>query len=74
MESLFRSNRLSEPGSHLTLESHASRSTKSVLFEQILNNYPELRVRLYQDHDIESLNPLTLEDANLNWNVLEVKI
>ena len=71
LEALFRMVRCAPGGSSVDIFEHSRRSQNSVLFREILDQHPKLREVLMKDHDIETLNALTLKECDLTLKSCE---
>ena len=52
-------------GTELTLLSHRLKHEKEMLIADLISEFPDLRQRLFRNHDVETLNSKTLEGADL---------
>ena len=66
LEAAFRIARLQgESRTQLTLLSHRLKLEKQTLFIDLISGFPDLRHRLFRNHDVESLNSTTLKGTDL---------
>ena len=66
LEAAFRIARLQGGGgTELTLLSQRLKLQKQTLFIDLISDFPDLRHRLFRNHDVESLNPTTLKGTDL---------
>ena len=66
LEAAFRIARLQGgSGTQLTLLSHRLKLEKQTLFVDLISGFPDLRQRLFRNHDVESLNSTTLKGTDL---------
>ena len=69
LEAAFRVGRLQGGGgTELTLLSHRLKLEKQTLFKDLISQFPSLRERLFRNHDVETLNPVTLKGTDLTLN------
>ena len=66
LEAAFRIARLQGgSGTELTLLSHRLKLEKQMLLTDLISEFPDLRQRLFRNHDVETLNSKTLKGTDL---------
>ena len=73
LELAFRVARLrGGGGTELALLSHRLKLDRKMLFTELISQFPSFREKLFRNHDVETLNLLTLKSTNLTLECLKV--